>query len=269
MKYLFICVHPDDLEFNCSNLMWYLTQKGKSVSILSLTKGEFGIFDPKWKGPQLARIREKELIKAAAVNGIVPENIYFDNIIDGFVRFDRNHIDKILSWINQLQPDIIFAPEPYYTYYWHTDHVNCGRIAFYLFKHLQHHLRHPLSSLFFYTTMKTNFNWPFKDPQHAYKALFQHKSQWWLLKRMSLFYPIEKRNFTFRKLGKWKFVERYRRIFRYGKEPKAGRFLKTILGIISHLHLVNPPEQHFVLPNWDSPFGQEILHLRRKYRFQD
>ncbi|UYP48761.1 hypothetical protein NEF87_005046 [Candidatus Lokiarchaeum ossiferum] len=269
MKYLFICVHPDDLEFNCSNLMWYLSQKEKSVHILSLTKGEFGIFDPKWKGPQLGYIRQHELIKAATVNGIDPEHIHFDDIIDGFVQFNRAHIEKLLLWINKIQPDIILAPEPYFTYYWHSDHINCGRMAFYIYKNLQHSLKHPIKSLLFYTTFKPNFVWPFKDPQHAFKSLYLHKSQWWLLKRMGMFYPIEKRNLNFKKIGRWKFVERYRRVLLHKKEPKANRILKTILGIISNLHLVNPPQKHFVVPNWDTSFGQKILRLREKYGFQD
>ncbi len=269
MKYLFICVHPDDLEFNCSNLMRYLTQKGKSVSILCLTKGEFGIFDEKWKGPQLARIREHELIKAAEVNGIPPKQIHFDDIIDGFVRFDPEHIEKVISWINQLQSDIIFAPEPFFTYYWHSDHINCGRIAYSIFKHQQQRLESPLRSLFFYTSLKSNFSWPFQDPSHAYRSLSHHRSQWWLLKWMRLFYPLEKRSFQMKKLRKWKYVERYRRVLLHGKEPQPGRILKTILGKMSNSHSVNPPNQHYTVPDLESPFGQEILRLRRKYHYED
>jgi len=67
IKYLFICAHPDDLAFNCANLLHHLSQSGRNVEILSLTTGEFGIFEDQWKGPRLERIRKDELLKAAKI----------------------------------------------------------------------------------------------------------------------------------------------------------------------------------------------------------
>ncbi|MHA1855110.1 MAG: PIG-L deacetylase family protein [Promethearchaeota archaeon] len=269
MKYLFICAHPDDLEFSCGNLMYYLTQHKKEVEILSLSRGEFGIFDPNWKGRNLGKIRTEELIRAARINGISADNVHFGNIIDGFIRFTKENIDLVISWINKLNPDIIFAPEPYFTYYWHDDHISAGKILYYIFTKLESRLNKKIRALYYYTTFKSNFSWPFNDVQHNYKALFEHKSQWWLLKWTKLFYPFEKRNFKKRKLGNWKMVERYRRISFYNKQPKANIITRGILSLINHLHLVNPPDSHFVLPDMRTEFGKEVAELRAKYHFKD
>ena len=267
MKYLFICAHPDDLEFSCGNLIYYLAQKGKNVEILSLTKGEFGILEPNWKGPRLGKIRTQELKKAANINGIDNNHVHFGNIIDGFIRFTKENVDLVISWINKLNPDIIFAPEPYFTYYWHDDHISTGKILYYIAIKLQNQLNKKIHSLYYYTTAKSNFSWPFNSAEHSHKALFEHKSQMWLLKWTKLFYPLEKHNFKKRKLGNWKMVERYRRISFYGKQPKANILMRGILGFISHRHIVNPPDSHFILPDMNTDFGQKVRNLRKKYNF--
>ena len=41
MKVLFVCAHPDDLEFYVSNIMISLA-KTHAVKILSMTGGEYG-----------------------------------------------------------------------------------------------------------------------------------------------------------------------------------------------------------------------------------
>ncbi|MHA1674614.1 MAG: PIG-L deacetylase family protein [Promethearchaeota archaeon] len=263
MKYLFICVHPDDLEFNCSNLINYLTSTDNSVEILSLTQGEFGIFLDQWKGPRLAKIRKKELINAAAVNGVSAENIHFGDIIDGFVKYNSEALGYLLKWLNKLQPDIIFAPEPYYTYYWHSDHINCGRLAYYIFKNKQDFLKNPLKALYFYTSFKPTIWWPFQHTSHALNSLSFHRSQWWLLKRAFLYYPIEKFNFpNRRRIGNWKFAERYRRVYRKGKNPAINFIWKVILGKISRSQLTNFPRSHYTVLDTSTPFGQKIAQLR-------
>ena len=277
MKYLFVCVHPDDLEFSCGNLMAYLTKIGAEVHILSLTKGEFGIFDEKWKGRILGKIRMHELKKAAAVNGIKSENVHFGDIPDGFTRFSEEHVLKMMEWLNILTPDIVFAPEPYFTYYWHIDHINCGRLFYYITVNQNNakiplKLKNPIKWLYLYTTANPNFAWPFSDPTTTFKALYQHQSQWWLLKWNKLFYPIEKKNRSLKwkkKVGSWKFVERYRRVGPTGPFPKANFITRRILAMINGLNIINPPESHYkVLKENDMEFYREIEDLRRKHHFQ-
>ncbi|QEE17938.1 PIG-L deacetylase family protein [Promethearchaeum syntrophicum] len=269
MKYLFVCAHPDDLEFSCGNLLYYLTQHGKEVAILSLSRGEFGIFEPIWKGPRLAKIRSQELKRASKINGIEKKHVHFGGIIDGFIRFTKENVNLVITWINKLNPDIIFAPEPYFTYYWHEDHISTGKILYYISTKLQNRLNNKIRSLYYYTTAKGNFSWPFNSAEHSFKALYEHKSQMWLLKWAKLFYPLEKHNFKKQKLGNWKMVEIYRRVSFYGKQPKANTIVRGILGLISQLNIINPPDSHFILPDMKTEFGQKVKKLRARYKFKD
>ena len=91
----------------------------------------------------------------------------------------------------------------------------------------------------------------------------------WLLKWAKLFYPLEKHNFKKRKMGKWKMVERYRRISFYNKQPKTHILMRGILSLISKLNIVNPPESHFILPDMNTDFGQKVRELRAKYNFKN
>jgi len=269
MIYLFVCVHPDDLEFNCANLIHHLVLNNNEVHILSLTKGEFGIFDPKWKGPRLSKIRVKELIKASNISGIAENRVHFGDIIDGFVRFDRININHALNHINKIRPDIIFSPEAYYTYYWHPDHINCGRICFYLAKLHPNMLEKPIIGLYFYTTSRPNFFWPFDSTSHATNVLYQHQSQWWVLKWNKLFYPIEKHNRNKRLLGSWNYVEKYRKVPLHTPEPRSNLIERAIIGLISKLNIINPPDSHFKANNSTSAFGKEVERLRKIYHFKD
>ncbi|MHA1822120.1 MAG: PIG-L deacetylase family protein [Promethearchaeota archaeon] len=267
-KYLFLCVHPDDLEFSCSNLINYLCKRGKDVEILSLTKGEFGIFQDEWKGPRLARIRVHELKTAAETNGVPPDKVHFGDIIDGFVQFDMENVKYVADLLNKIQPDYLFAPEPYYTYYWHQDHINGGRIAHYLFKRQKKYLKKEIKALYFFTTARSNFWWPFNDPSISYRALEKHKSQMWLLRWNKLMFKPEKHNFAKNRIGPWKYTERYRRIYLNKEEPKPGLLWRIFLRIVSNVNLINPPQSHYIVPNMDSEFGKKVKALREKYNFK-
>jgi LmbE family N-acetylglucosaminyl deacetylase len=267
MKFLFVCAHEDDLEFSCANLINYLTQKHKVVDVLCMTRGEFGIFDPAFKGPRLARIRMHELKIAAGMNGVSSDHVYFADVIDGFLRFDREHVEKMFFWLNRLKPDIVFAPEPYFTYYWHSDHINAGRLVYYCVKCLRNRLLNPIQSIYYYTTLRPNFWWPFQDPTHGLQTLYQHKSQSWLLKWLKLFFPLEKRNNNPKKLGAWPWAEQYRRISLSRPDIRASFLFRGFINALSQTHIVNPPPNHFIVPDIESSFGKQLTSLRKQYHF--
>jgi LmbE family N-acetylglucosaminyl deacetylase len=249
--------------------MHYLaTNPNHEVHILCLTQGEFGIMDPTWKGPRLARIRKAELRKAAKINGIPPSRVHFGDTVDGFYHFSRESIRELQTWIQQLRPEIIFAPEPYYAYYWHSDHISAGQTVYYVFMKDRQKSNPQLRALYFYTTLAANFSWPFNDPIPGQKSLFCHQSQWWLLKWLKFIYAIEKHNSHKKTLGPWKYIEKYRRVLVNCPSPKLPPVLKGLIWAISHTNIVNPPEKHFVLPDMQSEFGQRVAALRRKFGFK-
>jgi LmbE family N-acetylglucosaminyl deacetylase len=262
MKYLFICAHPDDLEFSCANLIQYLTFRGKNIEILCLTKGEFGIFDDKWVGPRLARIRVRELEKAAQINGVSRDHIHYANFVDGFVKFTKENVLTIKEWLHRLQPDIIFASEPYFAYYWQTDHINCGKLAYYTFASYFSEFTPRIRSFYFYNTIYPNFLWPFNDLTQGKSSLRAHKSQWWFLKWVMPLYSLEKFNLYKSITGKWKYIEKYRRLSSKKKRSVTNIFLRGILGLISHLPPFNPTAARYHVDQNNSHFAQKVRKLR-------
>jgi LmbE family N-acetylglucosaminyl deacetylase len=267
VKYLFICAHPDDLAFSCANLLHHLAQNGRDIEILSLTTGEFGIYEDQWKGPRLARIRRQELLRAAEVHGVASSKVHFASIVDGFVQFDREHLALLLQWINKIQPDIIFVPEPFFTYYWHADHINAGRLSHYLYTRTPHQFSHPVRALYFYTTFKSTFRWPFSSLEQSLQALLPHQSQMWLLQKAISLYPLEKRNWRMWAPKSRKYVERYRRSYRTQPPPHPSFIQRIILILIHRSNAITMSKSHYTVSDVSSPFGILITTLRKKYGY--
>lgn len=215
-KYLFVQPHPDDLELNCGQILHYLSKKVNvaNIQIISVTKGEFGLPGPqydKFKGKFLAKVRERELESAMDIHGIPSENIFYFGYIDGYVPFNRDIINKFIQFLSQNRPDIIFAPEPLYTNYVHNDHVNSGRVVYYILHHRL--IDNYTPKLFVYSTLWPNFFFPFnkEDYKVTDQLLACHKTQFWLLNRMKIFNKILARRSGMSVPG-WKFAEAFRRI---------------------------------------------------------
>ncbi len=267
MKYLFVCAHPDDLEFGCANLVQYLTDKGQPVDVLCLTKGEFGIYDDAWIGPRLGELRVKELYRSTASIGVERKNIYFGDLIDGFVKFTRENVEYLRMWINRLQPDIIFAPEGYYAYYYQKDHINAGRLSYHVAAHNNDLLEHRVRALYYYNSAKPNFYWPFSDSTMGKAAFGQHRSQWWFIKWIMLFYPFEKFNYNKRVTGNWKYTEKYRRIPLHSPPEKPGLVTKSFIHAIANLKPFNPGKKRYRVPGSEtnSHFAEEVDRLILKH----
>ncbi|MFX1420388.1 MAG: PIG-L deacetylase family protein [Promethearchaeota archaeon] len=237
-KIIFFQAHPDDLEHKCGHLMHYLNTKSKEkydIKIASMTKGEFGLPGPqydKFKGEFLAKIRTRELFNAEKIHGINPEKIDFFGYTDGFVPFNSDFIDRIAIYLKNERPDIIFAPEAIYSWYWHMDHINTGRAVFYVIRHKMIDFT-PI--LYFYTSLNPNFFFGFKKRDIkalTYKLIDCHKTQQWLLKYTMLPYRLFSR-FAGRKIPGWKYAEPYRRIY-FNKNNLHKNKQPLIIQIFTH-----------------------------------
>lgn len=168
MKILFLCAHPDDLEFSIPSIM--ITIAGKPISISQskdthlqktieegrklltknkeqsettefrtktacMTRGEMSSFtEITGSTIKAARIRTKELTESQLIlTGKKPD---FVGYFDGYVRVTDDSINRIKEYIYKLQPNIVIAPEPIYTWYHHPDHVRTGRIAYYAIRRI-------------------------------------------------------------------------------------------------------------------------------------
>ncbi len=238
VKIIFFQAHPDDLEHKCSHVMHYLTTKSKKkydIKIASMTKGEFGLPGPqydKFKGNFLAKIRTRELFNAEEIHGIPPESIDFFEYIDGFIPFNREFINRVAEYLKREKPDIIFAPEAIYTWYYHMDHINTGRAVFYV---IHKKLIDFTPKLYFYTSLHPNFFFGFKKEDIknlTYKLIACHKTQQWLLRYTMIPYQPFSR-FAGRKLPGWKYAEPYRRVY-FKKNNSHKNKQPLIVRIFSH-----------------------------------
>jgi len=235
VKIIFFQAHPDDLEAYCSQLLHHLSIENKDkhiIRIASMTRGEFGLFRYKaeaFKGERLGRIRTHELFRAQKHYGIQRNQIDFFNIWDGSVKFSRSIITRVIDYLNKHKPDVIFAPEAIWTFYTHQDHVNTGRILYYI---IDKNLIEKIPKLFYYTAILPNFKFPFNEQGIKFKekVIACHVSQKALVDSlrvpMKLWFRV-----SARKYKKWEYAEPYRRVY-FGKDShlntKPSLFVKFV-----------------------------------------
>ena len=109
---LAVGAHPDDAELGCAGTLALHKLNGDRVYLLVMTKGEAS-GDP--------RVREKECKKTAEILGV--DGLFFGGLEDTRVHDGRETIEIIEKAIDEVQPDIIYAPTPKDT---HQDHRNTG-----------------------------------------------------------------------------------------------------------------------------------------------
>jgi LmbE family N-acetylglucosaminyl deacetylase len=200
MKWLFICAHPDDLEFFTGYLEHTIGSQNPNpqlitqyigsgqiheIIIASMTRGEMSGFTTKIKSTKrAAEIRTKELQQSCHILG-VPAPIFL-GFFDGFVRVTNAAIEKIQLLIENVHPDIVIAPEPVFTYYSHQDHMRTGKIVFYALMRIQkkNKTRKPLERiripcLYYFGAFFNHFYFPKHPTSKATieAALATHQSQ--------------------------------------------------------------------------------------------
>jgi LmbE family N-acetylglucosaminyl deacetylase len=214
MKFLFLCAHPDDLEFSVPSLMITisgnpdlngLSKKIKeniikaidlgrnlivrnpkntnfSFKTACMTRGEMSPFSKEVGTLKAGKIRTIELKNSQKVlTGGTPDFLGF---FDGYIRVTDKSISIIKDYIAKLQPDIIIAPEPWITWYHHPDHIRTGLIAYYALMRLINEKKNnkidiKIPKLFYFQTLWNDWYFP-KFP--AYKILIDkarkaHKCQ--------------------------------------------------------------------------------------------
>ena len=127
-RYLFIGPHPDDIEIGCGASVARLIDLGKEVHFLICTDGRYGnghMLDKSYD--EVAAIRKQESINSAKYLGLKEENIHFLNLSDGgFYEYDEL-VCGIAKIVGEINPDILFAPDPNSKSESHIDHLNVGK----------------------------------------------------------------------------------------------------------------------------------------------
>lgn len=125
--YLFIGPHPDDIEIGAGATVSRLTALGKKVVFLICTDGRYGTenLSSPLSTDALIEVRKKECIASAKVLGV--SDVRFLNLPDGNGYTQKVLLEGIANTIHDVQPDVIFAPDPDVESECHADHLNVGR----------------------------------------------------------------------------------------------------------------------------------------------
>ena len=109
MNILAVGAHPDDIEIGCGGTLIKYVQRGHSVFLLLITKGE--------KGGDI-KTRQAEQLKAAEIVGV--KDIYWGDYQDTELQHrGREIIQTVENHIEIVKPDLIFVNFPEDT---HKDH---------------------------------------------------------------------------------------------------------------------------------------------------
>jgi len=110
--------HPDDVEIGCGGTLLKLTDAGRRVAVVDLTRGESGT-----RGT--VETREAEATAASKILGLVArENL---GLPDSHVRADLDAKRAVVEAIRRWKPDSVFLP------YWidrHPDHESASHLVY-------------------------------------------------------------------------------------------------------------------------------------------
>lgn len=112
MRILAIGAHPDDVELGCGATLCLFKKNGHEVYILVLTKGEAS-------GSPV--VREKECAESARTIGV--DRLFYGNLQDTKITDGFETIMEIERFVNDIDPDFVFAHSPKDA---HQDHRNAG-----------------------------------------------------------------------------------------------------------------------------------------------
>lgn len=128
-RFLFLGPHPDDIEIGAGATAAKLASMGKQVTFLICTDGRYGLTHaPEGTTPeQLISIRQEEARASAAVLGVT--DVRFLPLSDGGFYTDEALCRGIAGVIGEVQPQVLFAPDPCVNSECHIDHLRTGEAA--------------------------------------------------------------------------------------------------------------------------------------------
>lgn len=122
---LTIGAHPDDAEFGAGGTLFRWTAAGCEVSLLVVTDGSKGTWDPAVSAEQLAAARQAEQKAAASALGAIGEIVHL-GYTDGELEYSMELRKRICEWVRRLRPEVVLTHDPWRRYMLHPDHRATG-----------------------------------------------------------------------------------------------------------------------------------------------
>ena len=128
-RFLFLGPHPDDIEIGAGATAAKLAALGKQVTFLICTDGRYGLSNaPAGITPQaLIPLRQAEARASAAALGV--EDVRFLPFEDGGFYEPEALLRAVAAVVGEVQPQLIFAPDPCVDSECHVDHLRVGQCA--------------------------------------------------------------------------------------------------------------------------------------------
>jgi len=131
-RFMVVVAHPDDADFGPAATAAKWIAAGSSAWLVCLTSGEAGSDDPAADPLELARLREEEQRRAAAIVGY--EEIHFLHQPDGALANDLAVREQLVRLMRRFRPDAVVCQDPTVVFHDtrfvnHTDHRAAGMAA--------------------------------------------------------------------------------------------------------------------------------------------
>ncbi len=123
-RVLAIGAHPDDIEFGAGGTIAGWAAAGASVTMLIVTDGSKGTWDPSRNPDELANTRRAEQEAAAKVLGAT--EIRHLDYVDGELEYTMQLRKEMCRQIREVKPDVVISHDPWQRYQLHPDHRATG-----------------------------------------------------------------------------------------------------------------------------------------------
>ena len=124
---LTIGAHPDDAEFGAGGTLARWSAVGCEVTVLVVTDGSKGTWDPALTPEQLVAARHAE--QRAAADELGATEVVMLGAVDGELEPSVDLRRELTGWIRRLRPDVVLTHDPWKRYMLHSDHRVTGFAA--------------------------------------------------------------------------------------------------------------------------------------------
>ena len=121
---LTIGAHPDDAEFGAGGTLARWAADGCEITMLVVTDGSKGTWDPALTPEQLIESRRAE--QRAAADELGAGKVVMLGAVDGELEPSPALRREFAGWIRKLRPDIVLTHDPWKRYMLHPDHRVTG-----------------------------------------------------------------------------------------------------------------------------------------------
>jgi LmbE family N-acetylglucosaminyl deacetylase len=126
-RVLCIAAHPDDIDFFAAGTVLLMVRRGVAADFVLATSGDKGTRDASLTGADVAAVREREQMAAAALLGA--QRVEFLRHRDAELVESLDLRRELVREIRRSRPDVLLTFDPTPGYRQHPDHRVVGRVA--------------------------------------------------------------------------------------------------------------------------------------------